>query len=231
VVILDTTLHSKTPLYGIRAHVILDRGITKIVLHQEPIIPCEPLCLSSYFWRPISTFQWTSLLFLLTVPLSSDFLLCWQPLPKLWWPFHLVTPSPTSPSTDLHDGDGDLIRALTLSHTPSLCTSNNIWVPHCFGVWWCIRPYLRHLFLVPDSLNWGTQSPVSFRPFQDCVFCRALFSALYSHFLFLFSFIIACLPFFGRLPNAFSSELTFNHCRPSVKTTTPSTCTANSNHC
>lgn len=40
--------------------------------------------------------------------------------PELRQPFHSVTPSPTLPSTDLHDGgDGDLIGASTLSHASS----------------------------------------------------------------------------------------------------------------
>ncbi|KAH1209490.1 hypothetical protein GmHk_15G044004 [Glycine max] len=40
----------------------------------------------------------------------------------------------------------------------------------------------------------------------------------------------AALPSFGRLPDTFSSELTFNHYRLSPKTIKSSTCTANSKH-
>ena len=162
-------------LYGIRPRVILNKGITKTILHRGPTIPGGPLCLSSYFRWP--TFWWTFILFpLFRWPITNG-MLCLLPLfPTyflatiivccwifsdlfVWWLHHqhccllIYTMVVIETSLELNA----LSCALHLRAKQHLGTQ----------LFWRIQPYFMPFFLVTGFLNWGTQSLVNFRPFWN----------------------------------------------------------------
>lgn len=136
----------------------LNRGIMKIVLHQGPTVPSGPFC-SLPFCRFVFVFQqifhhrplpWA------TGASSASF---------------LVRPPPSgSKYSDL-----PVLEVTVLASHPRAWFYMRQATSFVGASWRRIRSSFRLLFLVTDSPDRGTQSPVGFGPFWDCVVCRALF--------------------------------------------------------
>jgi len=89
-----------------------------------------------------------------------------------------------------------------------------------------IRPHFQPLILVTSSHHWDGQSLAPLSRSRTISFVGPYFLHLISFsFVLLFhvaplcgkQYRIAALPLFGRLPNAFSSALTFKHCHHIAK--------------
>lgn len=107
-------------------------------------------------------------------------------------------------------------------------------IAHLNSTWWCIwRPFRSHFahsgrpFCATITLEFG-HDPCCFGGVFLCspVFLCFLF---FVQPLFVLNNIVR-LPLFDKLFDPFSLELTFDHCRPSSMSVTPSTCATNLKH-